>query len=80
MPVWVKNSIDAWTSAADIKDGALFRPVHRGDQVRGSRLSEKVVWQTLKSYIGAAGLSNIAPHDLRRKTAKLCRAAGGELE
>jgi site-specific recombinase XerD len=39
-----------------------------------------VVWQTLKSYVVAAELSNIAPHDLRRTTAKLCRAAGGELE
>jgi integrase len=27
-----------------------------------------------------AGLPDIAPHDLRRTTAKLCRAAGGELE
>jgi integrase len=26
------------------------------------------------------GLPNIAPHDLRGTTAKLCRAAGGELE
>jgi site-specific recombinase XerD len=57
-----------------------FRPVNRGDQISGMRLSEKVVWQTLKSYVVAAGLSNIAPHDLRRTTAKLCRAAGGELE
>ena len=28
----------------------------------------------------AAGLPDIAPHDLRRTTAKLCRADGGELE
>jgi integrase/recombinase XerD len=27
-----------------------------------------------------AGLPDIAPHDLRRTTAKLCRSAGGELE
>ena len=27
-----------------------------------------------------AGLPNIAPHDLRRTSAKLCRAGGGELE
>jgi len=30
--------------------------------------------------VEAAGLPDIAPHDLRRTTAKLCRAAGGELE
>jgi site-specific recombinase XerD len=80
MPTWVKNAIDAWASPARITEGHVFRPVNRGDQISGSRLSEKVVWQTLKSYVGAAGLSNIAPHDLRRTTAKLCRAAGGELE
>ena len=28
----------------------------------------------------AAGVPGIAPHDLRRTCAKLCRAAGGELE
>ena len=60
--------------------GHLFRPVNRGDQVCGERMSEKVVWQMLKTYIVGAGLPDIAPHDLRRTTAKLCRAAGGELE
>ena len=43
-------------------------------------MSEKVVWQLLKAYLPGAGLPDIAPHDLRRTTAKLCRAAGGELE
>src|ERR1700675_241806 len=32
MPAWVKNAIDAWTSAAGVMDGHLFRPVNRGDQ------------------------------------------------
>ena len=80
MPTWSKNAIDAWTTEAGIAEGRLFRPVKRGDQVLGDRLSEKVVWQMLKSYVVAAGLPDIAPHDLRRTTAKLCRAAGGELE
>ncbi|MGA8025788.1 MAG: tyrosine-type recombinase/integrase [Bryobacteraceae bacterium] len=80
MPTWVKSAIDPWTSAAGIIDGHLFRPVNRGDQVCGLRMSEKVVWQTLKRYVESAGLPDIAPHDLRRTTAKLCRAAGGELE
>jgi len=44
------------------------------------QLSEKVVWQMLKTYVAGAGLPDIAPHDLRRTTAKLCRAAGGELD
>jgi integrase len=80
MPTWTKNAIDAWTVVAGVTEGHLFRPVNRGDQVCGDRMSEKVVWQMLKTYIAGAGLPDIAPHDLRRITAKLCRAAGGELE
>jgi integrase len=81
MPTWTKNAIDAWTSDVGVTEGNLFRPVNRGDQVCGERMSEKVVWQMLKTYVVGAGLpAQIAPHDLRRTTAKLCRAAGGELE
>jgi len=80
MPTWVKNAIDAWTLEVGVTEGHLFRPVNRGDQVSGDRMSEKVVWQMLKTYVAGAGLPDIAPHDLRRTTAKLCRAAGGELE
>src|SRR5271170_6723312 len=80
MPTWVKNAIDAWTAAAGVMDGHLFRPVMRGDQVRGLRMSEKVVWQLLQPYAVAAGLAGIAPHDLRRSCAKMCRAAGAEFE
>ena len=43
-------------------------------------MSEKVVWQLLQQYAAMAGVSGIVPHDLRRTCAKLCRAAGGELE
>src|SRR6202051_4874787 len=80
MAVWVKNAIDAWTAAVGVTEGNLFRPVNRGDRVCGERMSEKVVWQMLKTYVAGTGLPNIAPHDLRRTTAKLCRAAAGELE
>jgi integrase len=80
MPTWVKVAIDAWTSPAGITDGQVFRPVHRGDQIQGTALSEKVIWQLLQPYAEAAGVPGIAPHDCRRTCAKLCRAAGGELE
>jgi site-specific recombinase XerD len=80
MPTWVKVAIGAWAAAAGVTDGAVFRPVNRGDQVQGTALSEKVVWQLLHGYAAAAGVPGIAPHDLRRSCAKMCRAAGGELE
>src|SRR5262249_21325530 len=80
LPRWVKVAIDAWTVAAGLTDGYVFRPVSRADRLGGERLGEKVVWQMLQQYAEAVGLRGIAPHDLRRTCAKLCRAAGGELE
>ncbi|HXI41952.1 MAG TPA: tyrosine-type recombinase/integrase [Bryobacteraceae bacterium] len=80
MPTWVKVAIDAWTSASGLADGRVFRPVNRGDKVHGEAMSEKVVWQMLQQYATDAGVPGIAPHDCRRSCAKLCRAAGGELE
>ncbi|MGA2185903.1 MAG: site-specific integrase [Bryobacteraceae bacterium] len=80
MPTWVKGAIDAWTSAVGLTEGFVLRPVNRADQITGERLTEKVVWQLLQPYAVAAGVPGIAPHDLRRSCAKMCRAAGGELE
>ena len=80
MPTWVKVAIDAWTSAAGVTEGYVFRPVNRAGQAQAVGLSGKVVWQLLQPYALAAGVPGIAPHDCRRTCAKLCRAAGGELE
>jgi site-specific recombinase XerD len=80
MPTWVKIAIDAWTSAAGVICGHVFRPVNRAGRVTGERLGEKVVWQMLRGYAAEVGVPGVAPHDLRRTCAKLCRAAGGELE
>jgi site-specific recombinase XerD len=80
VPTWVKVAVDAWTSAAGLTEGHVLRPVGRGDRVLGERMTEKVVWQLLQPYAVAAGVPGIAPHDLRRSCAKMCRAAGGELE
>jgi site-specific recombinase XerD len=79
MPNWVKVAIDAWTMGV-LADGRVFRPVNRADRANGEILSEKVVWQLIKPYAETAGVPGIAPHDLRRTCAKLCRAGGGELE
>jgi len=80
MPTWVKVTIDAWTSASRVGYGHVFRPVNRSGCVTGERLGEKIVWQLLKLYAAEMGIPGLAPHDLRRTCAKLCRAAGGELE
>src|ERR1700674_4499755 len=48
MPTWVKVAQDAWTGAAGIADGYVFRPVNRAGQAGAVGLSEKVVWQLLQ--------------------------------
>jgi integrase len=80
VPTWTKVAIDGWAAAVGLTGGPVFRPVSRRDAISGERLSEKVVWQLLRPYAEATGLAGIAPHDLRRSCAKMCRAAGGELE
>ena len=46
----------------------------------GEEVTEKLVWHVVKEFATKTGVSKLAPHDLRRTCARLCRAAGGELE
>jgi site-specific recombinase XerD len=80
VPAWVKVTVDQWTEAAGIESGRLWRSINRGGRVWGDGLTEKVIWQVVEQYAAEMGLPEIAPHDLRRTCAKLCRAGGGELE
>ena len=43
-------------------------------------MTEKVVWNIVKSYAAKLAIPKLAPHDLRRSCARLCHVAGGELE
>lgn len=80
MPDWVKETVDRWLSVAQISQGKIFRCVCRSGVVRGTEISEKVVWHVVKEYAKRLGVSKLAPHDLRRSCARLCHDSGGELE
>ena len=80
VPDWVKAAIDLWIKAAGISCGRLFRRVCRAGKCWGDKVTERVVWHVVKDYAKMLGLNQVAPHDLRRSCAKLCHAAGGELE
>ena len=80
VPDWVKQILDAWLNAAGIRNGKLFRCVCRKGTVWGTEVTEKVVWHVVKEYAERLGISKLAPHDLRRSCARLCRDSGGELE
>ena len=44
-------------------------------------LSERIIWHILTKYARQTELvDKLAPHDMRRTRAKLCRAFGGDLE
>ncbi len=80
VPNWVKVALDRWVIAASISEGAIFRRVSRTGRVWGPRISEKLVWWIVRRRAEAAKIEKLAPHDLRRTCARLCHAAGGELE
>ena len=75
-----KTAIDEWTSAAEIQSGRVFRPINKGGRLTHEFLTEKCVWSVVRKYAIKAGLSNVAPHDLRRSYARLTRQGGAPLE
>jgi site-specific recombinase XerD len=60
--------------------GKLFRRIKKNGKAWGEGLTEKAVWHVVREYARKAGIERLAPHDLRRTCARLCHAAGGELE
>ena len=80
MPAWVKATVDAWVAAAELETGKLFRCVCRAGKWWGEGVTEPLVWHVVKQSAAELGFRAVAPHDLWRSCAKLCHAAGGELE
>jgi len=80
VPAWVKGVIDEWSLASGVACGRVLRCVCKTGTAWGDGISEKVVWQVVKQYAAKLGQNKLAPHDLRRSCARLCRLAGGELE
>ena len=80
VPSWVKSAVDAWTVAANLQDGTLFRAIGKTGKIQGSGFTAKVVWSIVREAAATCGLGVVAPHDLRRTCARLCHQAGGELE
>ena len=76
----VKQEIDGWLDVAGIEKGPIFRRVLANGRVGKDALTERAVWQLVREYAAQIGIGELAPHDLRRTAAKLCRSKGGELE
>ncbi len=80
VPDWVKAEIDRWLAAFAVSSGRVFRCVCRAGKAWGDHITERTVCHLVKQYARKLGMPKLAPHDLRRSGAKLCHAAGGELE
>ena len=80
VPLWVKAAIDNWSSAAGIGEGRLFRAIRRNGALWGRGVTQNVAWYAVKNCAKRAGIGKLAPHDLRRSCARMCHAAGGEIE
>jgi integrase len=80
IPMWVKQAIDVWLTAAGIGEGKLLRPVLKSGKVLGESLSDWAVWSVVEQSAKEIGIERFGAHDLRRICAKLCRKNGGDLE
>ena len=80
VPDWVKSAVDAWTTAAELHSGTLFRAISKTGSVHGCGFTAKVIWSIVREAASNCGVGVIALHDLRRTCARLCHQAGGVLE
>jgi site-specific recombinase XerD len=79
LPSWVKLALDCWLEASNIQSGVIFRALDREGTLLGRGLSAQMVLATVAGYGKNIGVS-IAPRDLRRTCARLCRDSGADLE
>jgi integrase len=80
IPMWVKNAIDAWQTAAKIEKGRLLRPLSKSGRILGEELGDWAIWCVVETSAKEIGIEHFGAHDLRRTCAKLCRKNGGDLE
>ncbi|MGC2109673.1 MAG: tyrosine-type recombinase/integrase [Candidatus Korobacteraceae bacterium] len=80
VPSWCKELLDAWVRDSGVSEGRVFRRLLKGGTRREEGVTANVVWYAVKRCACQAGLTSLAPHDLRRTCARLCHGCGGELE
>ena len=76
VPIWAKQGIDAWMTAARVDKGHLLRPISKSGKILG----DWVIWSVVEQSGEQIGIEHFGAHDLRRTCAELCRKNGGDLE
>ncbi len=80
MPSWAKATIDAWTYAAHLQEGFIFRRVNKGMRMMGEGFTEQAIYNIVVGYAEKLAAQGIAPHDLRRTFAKLAHKGGSPID
>jgi integrase len=80
VPIWVKQGVNAWMTAAKIEEGRLLRPLSKSGKILGDELGDWAIWSVVEQSSKQIGIEHFGAHDLRRTCAKLCRKSGGDLE
>jgi integrase len=80
VPIWVKQEINAWMTAAKIKEGRLLRPLSKSGKILGDELGDWAIWSVVEQSSKQIGIEHFGAHDVHRTCAKLCRKTGGDLQ
>jgi len=48
VPMWVKQAINAWQTAAEVEVGYLLRALFKSGRIRGNQLSDWAVWSVVR--------------------------------
>jgi len=65
LPIWVKQSIDAYLEVTHIHSGKLFQAMTKGGHIQREQISSETVREVVKIYALKCSFT-ISPHDLRR--------------
>ncbi len=51
VPIWVKQAINAWMTAAKIQDGRLLRPLSKSGKILRDELGDWAIWSVVEQVI-----------------------------
>jgi site-specific recombinase XerD len=80
MPSWAKVAVDAWTLAAGLSSGRVFRPINKAQRLTREEIRPETILKLVAEYGRQIGVPKLAPHDLRRTYAKLAHKGHAALE
>jgi hypothetical protein len=56
VPIWVKQGIDAWMTAAKIEKGRLLRPLSKSGKILGEELGDWAIWSVVEQSSKQIGI------------------------